>query len=519
MNTSYLFELETLPEYSYGVHRVDQKHRAILIDWLCEVSNMFKMSKLTILVAVSILDAYTSIVKIDKEELQLIGCVSLHLATQVSEMYTAEISDYVYVSDGAFTEDQFIQTVSEVFRIIGGRLIRPAPILFLKQTQENFWLAYIALFCDLHEYKPSLVAETINYLNIEHYQPQNVPDQVCKKITSVIQKGAKSSLKTFKAACDGVLNYIKKECPSNLHKLNIQRIDGLNTLPELSIFKTPYKKVKVLGEGVGGEVFEILKGDKPYAVKFIKTNVYLEEVAILQLLKSSTSIIRLEGILPEGEGCFMFLELGSYSLSSLDGLRKVSGKPEHKVLKYFNQMLEGVKYCHHYDVIHCDLKPDNIVWFESQKRFKLIDMGLSTGLTSIKSVLRSVVQTAHYRAPEVFLSYGKYDHKIDIWSMGCILFFMVTQTNIIKPNQYDKIFKTIWEFSGAVTEKEWPGLKDLIGYNDYFTYKGEKIKYHANYSIFEEIPKNMNKCHAIIKACLIANPKNRPSASALLGCI
>ena len=69
-------------------------------------------------------------------------------------------------------------------------------------------------------------------------------------------------------------------------------------------------------------------------------------------------------------------------------------------------------------MIHCDLKPENIlIKSYSRCEVKIIDFGSSC---FIHDHLSSYVQSRSYRAPEVILG-CKYDYKIDIWSLGCII--------------------------------------------------------------------------------------------------
>ena len=81
-------------------------------------------------------------------------------------------------------------------------------------------------------------------------------------------------------------------------------------------------------------------------------------------------------------------------------------------------MLTALKYIHSLHLIHCDLKPENIlIKSYSRCEVKVIDFGSSC---FIHDHLSSYVQSRSYRAPEVILG-CKYNYKIDIWSLGCIL--------------------------------------------------------------------------------------------------
>lgn len=82
------------------------------------------------------------------------------------------------------------------------------------------------------------------------------------------------------------------------------------------------------------------------------------------------------------------------------------------------QCLEALEYLHHMGIIHCDLKPENVL-IKSYRRceIKIIDLGSSCFRNDN---LCLYVQSRSYRAPEVILGLP-YDEKIDLWSLGCIL--------------------------------------------------------------------------------------------------
>lgn len=89
-----------------------------------------------------------------------------------------------------------------------------------------------------------------------------------------------------------------------------------------------------------------------------------------------------------------------------------------RLQKISKQILVCLEYLHDLKLIHCDLKPENILIKSiSETQVKVIDFGSSC---FIHDHLSSYVQSRSYRAPEVILG-CKYDYKIDIWSLGCIL--------------------------------------------------------------------------------------------------
>jgi serine/threonine protein kinase len=86
----------------------------------------------------------------------------------------------------------------------------------------------------------------------------------------------------------------------------------------------------------------------------------------------------------------------------------------------------GIEKIHEYGMIHCDIKPSNIIINNKFSQAKIIDLGSAVQCGNLNT--KNVTQREHsvkYSAFEVlFLSYA--DFKSDVWSLGCIIFEMVT---------------------------------------------------------------------------------------------
>lgn len=84
--------------------------RAILLDWLIEVCEVYKLHRETYYLAVDYLDRYLSTNKrVQKTHLQLIGITCLFIAAKVEEIYPPKIAEFAYVTDGACLEEDILQ--------------------------------------------------------------------------------------------------------------------------------------------------------------------------------------------------------------------------------------------------------------------------------------------------------------------------------------------------------------------------------------------------------------------------
>lgn len=87
---------------------VNHKMREILIDWLHEVCNRFRLSSETMFLTVYIIDKFLSQQPINRLKLQLLGCASMLLASKYQEIYIPEIYEFVHISDNAFERNDMI---------------------------------------------------------------------------------------------------------------------------------------------------------------------------------------------------------------------------------------------------------------------------------------------------------------------------------------------------------------------------------------------------------------------------
>uniref|UniRef100_A0A8B9LQG6 non-specific serine/threonine protein kinase n=1 Tax=Astyanax mexicanus TaxID=7994 RepID=A0A8B9LQG6_ASTMX len=113
--------------------------------------------------------------------------------------------------------------------------------------------------------------------------------------------------------------------------------------------------------------------------------------------------------------------------SSLGEVLKTGPVPSHTARRWFSQLVSALDYMHEQDIVHRDLKCDNILVTEDCN-VKITDFGLSRVIKVYPELCSTFCGTRCYLSPEV-LKKQKYDgKKSDVWSLGIVLYVMVTGT-------------------------------------------------------------------------------------------
>jgi serine/threonine protein kinase len=97
---------------------------------------------------------------------------------------------------------------------------------------------------------------------------------------------------------------------------------------------------------------------------------------------------------------------------------------EREAAQLAYKLIEGLNHIHASDVVHRDLKPENVM-IDEKGDPKIIDFGLSKDTQNFTRLLRSFVGSKVYMAPEILEGLG-HGHGVDLWSLGIIIFLMIS---------------------------------------------------------------------------------------------
>ncbi|EDO34387.1 predicted protein [Nematostella vectensis] len=124
------------PTYMNNQQEVNEKMRAILLDWLVQVHLKFRLLQETLYITMSIIDRFLAVHQVSKRELQLVGVGAMLLASKYEEMFAPEIGDFVYITDHAYTKKQIRQMESLIFRKLDFSLGKPLCLHFLRRNSK-----------------------------------------------------------------------------------------------------------------------------------------------------------------------------------------------------------------------------------------------------------------------------------------------------------------------------------------------------------------------------------------------
>ena len=91
------------PNYMTCQTHINERMRAILVDWLIEVHLKFKLVPETLYLTITLIDRFLEREEVERSKLQLVGVACLLLASKHEEIYPPELRDLVYICDRAYT--------------------------------------------------------------------------------------------------------------------------------------------------------------------------------------------------------------------------------------------------------------------------------------------------------------------------------------------------------------------------------------------------------------------------------
>ncbi|XP_069599987.1 cyclin-A2 [Ranitomeya imitator] len=134
---TYLREMEIKckPKSGYMQKQPDitNNMRAILVDWLVEVGEEYKLQNETLYLAVNYIDRFLSSMSVLRGKLQLVGTAAMLLASKFEEIYPPEVAEFVYITDDTYNKKQVLKMEHLVLKVLSFDLAAPTIIQYLNQ--------------------------------------------------------------------------------------------------------------------------------------------------------------------------------------------------------------------------------------------------------------------------------------------------------------------------------------------------------------------------------------------------
>lgn len=168
------------------------------------------------------------------------------------------------------------------------------------------------------------------------------------------------------------------------------------------------------------------------------------EIAIMKALNHK-NIVNLREVLSSKSKLYIVMDL--VRGGELFEMIERRGELDEKLArKYFQQLVDGIDYCHRRGVCHRDLKPENLL-VDEKGTLKITDFGVSSmkGGVSGSELLYTACGTPYYCAPEIIngAEEGYSGVKIDAWSCGIILYLLLTGTLPFQNEDMTQLYEQI----------------------------------------------------------------------------
>ncbi|XP_026495246.1 cyclin-dependent-like kinase 5 [Nymphalis io] len=274
-----------------------------------------------------------------------------------------------------------------------------------------------------------------------------------------------------------------------------------------------YEKLEKIGEGTYGTVFKA-KNKETHEIVALKRvrlddddegvpSSALREICLLKELKHK-NIVRLYDVLHSEKKLTLVFEHCDQDLKKY--FDSLNGEIDLDVVKSFMyQLLRGLAFCHSHNVLHRDLKPQNLL-INKNGELKLADFGLARAFGIPVKCYSAEVVTLWYRPPDVLFGAKLYTTSIDMWSAGCIFAELANSGRPLFPgSDVDDQLKRIFKLLGTPNEDTWAGVTQLPDYKPLAAYQ-------PSLGLAQVVPRLPARGRDLLTRLLTCNPALRMPA-------
>uniref|UniRef100_A0A3P9JR74 Serine/threonine-protein kinase 17A n=1 Tax=Oryzias latipes TaxID=8090 RepID=A0A3P9JR74_ORYLA len=251
------------------------------------------------------------------------------------------------------------------------------------------------------------------------------------------------------------------------------KVTEINTRIRKEPFSANYELV---GKELGRGKFAVVKKctekatGKQYAAKFLRKRRkgedcrmdIMNEIAVLESAKANPYVVALHEVYETTSEIILVLECAAggeiFNQCVADNDEAFT---EKDVIRLAKQILTGVAFLHRNNVVHLDLKPQNILLTCAKPLgdIRIVDFGLSRRMDNVREV-REILGTPEYVAPEV-LSYEPISTATDMWSIGVLTYVMLTGESPFLGDEKQQTFLNISQVNVDYSQDTFEGISSL----------------------------------------------------------
>jgi serine/threonine protein kinase len=259
---------------------------------------------------------------------------------------------------------------------------------------------------------------------------------------------------------------IKKKCSCNyIFHYYINKI--YKYISSLFLINKRYKKIKYIGEGTFGKVTYAIDKKRVYPTYVVLKEIIpaertyneiwneaYQEIEFFKQIGNSSYIVNFKEYFTYKQyPCLVYEYIGP---TLFDFIKKANQSISYNTIYLImHDILHGLNEIHNLDYIHADMKDSNVcIWYDITIRAKIIDLGGVEKLNkSGKNDSKCYICTRSTRAPELLedLEWGK---PIDLWSVGCILYKLLTHQYLFEEDSAKSQLIVIQDFYTNIESEE-----------------------------------------------------------------
>lgn len=233
----------------------------------------------------------------------------------------------------------------------------------------------------------------------------------------------------------------------------------------------------------------------------------IREISLMKELKH-VNIVRLYDVIHTETKLVLVFEFCDSDLKRyMDQHGERGALDPNTVRSFMYQLLKGTAFCHENQVLHRDLKPQNLL-INRKGELKLGDFGLARAFGVPVNTFSNEVVTLWYRAPDVLLGSRTYSTSIDVWSCGCIFAEMISGVPLFRGKDNQDQLLHIMRIIGTPSEQHFKNM-----FKDNPEIQAKTFSRYPKMDLRQVLPKASPHAIDLLERLLKFDPAERVSAA------